>query len=844
MVVNIERYLLNKGFLPFWMRAKPLQNKISLVVPCYNVSLYIGEFLNSVIVQTSGLRNLEVLLIDDGSTDDTASIAQEWARKYPKTIRYYRQDNQGLCGARNTGLRLATGKWISFPDPDDFFHHRYLQHVDAVISEGRQRDISMACCNFVRYFEKDREIRDNHGLNFRFKEGLKWFPAKDLGDFMQLAINSAFLRREDMLALGLSFDPLIAPGFEDANVVNRYLVRLPDTSVAFVPLAKYFYRKRADDSSLQDTARSKKSFYLNQPRYGWLSLLEEASAKRGGVPHFVKRTVLYDTIGHFRTHLKRPQTLNFLSPEEKAEYAETLKRAFTYIGPELVRSTRLPGLYEDLRTGMLNLYFNEERKPLTAYVTHFDLARRLIRISFNSPHALDLSDVSIAGTPSKKAHCKVIRRTFVEETFFYEHSFWVRWRRGSLEVRVNGTRAKIKIEPTVLRTKHGRGFLPSSVMVSEKLRPKLDRIARSTTYTDCWLVMDRVDKADDNGEHFYRYLQTAQPTTNAYFVLSKESADWDRLSRSGFKLIEYLSREHLEALKQAKILISSHADRFIRHPFPAEQIDRNGYKFAFIQHGVTKDDQSEWFNNIMPSMLATATKDEFDSIVDPNSNYHLTSKEAVLTGFPRYDTLAALPKSAKTIFIMPTWRENLCRVGSSGQKVLKEGFERTPYATSWASLLNSERLKFIAEEQALRIVFCPHPNFADQLHRFSVPSHVTIVVPTKIESLQSHFAEMAVMVSDYSSVTFDAGFLDKPVVYYQFDEADFFNGHIYRPGYFTYRDKGFGPVVTREDEVIDAIEKAVTGRESPEFGSRRSATFPLKDGKASERIYNSLIAMI
>jgi glycosyltransferase involved in cell wall biosynthesis len=839
---KVETQLLIRGVLPFWMRSKALVNSFTLVVPCYNVESYIDAFLTSLVTQTSGLKNLEVLLIDDGSTDRTASIAQSWAAKYQDVIRYHRQDNQGLCGARNTGLRLATGDWISFPDPDDFFHHRYLQHVDAVITKGLRRKISIVCCNFIRFFEKDGKINDNHQLNYRFREGLRWIPAKDLGEFMQLAINSAFVRRLDLVKMGITFDPLIVPGFEDANVVNRYLVNLPKTTAAFVPAAKYFYRKRADESSLQDTARTKKAFYLNQPRYGWLPLLEEAVAKRKRVPHFIQRTVLYDTIGHFRTNLKRPQTLDFLSTGEKAEYAQTMKRAFSFIDPEIVKTTKLPGLFEDLRTGILNLYFKQERTPATVYVTQFDLARQLVRISFHSPHKVDRSKIFAAGKPLEKTHYKAIRNTFVGETFFFEHTFWVPWHEGSIKAKISGTPAKITIKPPVLKTTQGRSYLLGPTGVDELLRannsPKAKDLSR---YLACWVVMDRIDKADDNGEHFYRYLQKHQPQINAFFVLTKRSPDWSRLSRSGFKLIEYGSRSHAAAMKQASLLISSHADRFIRNPFPS---DHHRYKFAFIQHGVTKDDQSEWFNNIMPSILATATTDEFQSIVDPQSNYHLTSKEVVLSGFPRYDALAALPTSSKTIFIMPTWREHLCRTGINGQRTLKDGFEQSLYSSSWNGLLSSERLRHIAESNGLKIVFCPHPNFSGQLHRFNIPPHVSTIMPTEIDSLQPYFAEMAVMVSDFSSVTFDAGFLDKPVVYYQFDESDFFQGHIYRPGYFTYREKGFGPVVDNEADAIDAIENAVTGSEAAEFRRRRQLSFPLKDGKASDRIFKSLVEIV
>jgi CDP-glycerol glycerophosphotransferase (TagB/SpsB family) len=99
------------------------------------------------------------------------------------------------------------------------------------------------------------------------------------------------------------------------------------------------------------------------------------------------------------------------------------------------------------------------------------------------------------------------------------------------------------------------------------------------------------------------------------------------------------------------------------------------------------------------------------------------------------------------------------------------------------------------------------------------------------------------MVTDYSSVAFDAGILNKPVVYYQFDRASFFSGHIYRSGYFNYIDHGFGPVADIEEDVIDAISKAASNKEDDKYADRRLATFPFRDGQSSERLLQAILSL-
>lgn len=89
---------------------------VSVIVPIYNVAPYLIRCLDSIANQT--YHNLEVLLIDDGSTDDSGQIAMEYADCHPK-FQVIQQKNQGLSGARNTGIMHATGEWLYFVDSDD-----------------------------------------------------------------------------------------------------------------------------------------------------------------------------------------------------------------------------------------------------------------------------------------------------------------------------------------------------------------------------------------------------------------------------------------------------------------------------------------------------------------------------------------------------------------------------------------------------------------------------------------------------------------------------------------------------------------------------------------------------
>lgn len=90
--------------------------EVSIIIPCYNAGKYLGECLDSVLNQDE--RDFEVIIIDDGSSDHTLSVAAEYAQRDPR-IHVYHQENKGVSAARNLGLAHARGKWVTFVDGDD-----------------------------------------------------------------------------------------------------------------------------------------------------------------------------------------------------------------------------------------------------------------------------------------------------------------------------------------------------------------------------------------------------------------------------------------------------------------------------------------------------------------------------------------------------------------------------------------------------------------------------------------------------------------------------------------------------------------------------------------------------
>ena len=122
-----------------------MEKTISTIIPFYNSGSNLGRMLDSILAGT--LIPDEIILIDDGSTDDSASIANSYCADH-NCIHYYRQEHAGVSAARNLGMSLATGEWISFLDSDDYIEPNMYEELLQAATSG---DYQGAICGFFTH---------------------------------------------------------------------------------------------------------------------------------------------------------------------------------------------------------------------------------------------------------------------------------------------------------------------------------------------------------------------------------------------------------------------------------------------------------------------------------------------------------------------------------------------------------------------------------------------------------------------------------------------------------------------------------------------------------------------
>lgn len=806
-------------------------SKYVIVSAVYNVEKYLDDYFKSIINQRLDFeKNIHIVCVDDGSTDNSAKIIKSYQKKYPKNITYLYKENGGQASARNLGLKYLQENeslkdkftWVTFTDPDDFLDNGYFYEVDEFLVSYLDDDICMIGCNIIFYHEKQKLYKDNHALNFKFKNGVQIRENYNLDNFIQLSVASCFINAKHFN--GLWFDEILKPNFEDAKFINEYLLKNINSKTAFLPKAKYFYRKREDGSSTLDSKLKSKDYYLNVTRSGYLEILSDCVKNKRNIPLFIQNLVLYDLCWQIKPLINSPEKLSILNESEQQEYLNLLDKIFSFIEIETVVNFSLAGCWFFYKIGILNCFKNERLPFQIAYIEDYDPYKEQILITYYTGDDKDIESILVDGEEVYVDYRKIVKYDFLDRVFCYQKRLWVsipKDAKDKLEMFNNNEQSMVG--------KYGEYFLDIKDIRKEfqKRLPK----------SNIWLLMDRDYEADDNAEHLYRYIMQNHPKQKIVFALRKESSDWKRLKREGFNLVEFGSYKFRKIVNKSSKIISSHADSYLMRYITFRQ------QFIFLQHGVIKNDLSKWLNSRKIDLFITSTKEEHNSIVNDYNRYKFGKKEVVLTGLARHDTLLKNNQnSIKQVLVMPTWRHYLSglMIGNSGIRKLKDGFRESEYFQKWNSLLNSDVLQKLCKKYSYAIVFNPHPNIIPYLKDFEIPSYVSIANENK--SLQDLFCKSSLMITDYSSVAFEMAYLGKSVIYYQFDKEEFFSSHTLQKGYFDYEKDGFGPVVENEENLLKQFENFLRN-DCKSFGVYKdniNSAFVFKDGRCCERNYKAI----
>ena len=299
--------------------------KFAVIVPVYNVEKYLAESLDSIVNQTIGFEdNIQLILVNDGSTDNSGAVCARYKDKYPDNVVYIEKENAGVSAARNEALKHIDSKYTAFLDSDDKWALSAFEKAYDFI-EKHYDEIDLVCCRVKRF-----EAQTNyHVLDYKFKAGTRIADINDPEEYFSIqTLITSVIAKSDAIK-DLEFDTRLICS-EDTFFSTKIILK--KCKIGLLKEALYYYRQRSAKNSTMDRIRTNKFYYDEMLDYFHLSLIEYSRQQFGKVLPFVQATVTNDLMWRFEAC----ETHKVLNDDEFTVYSKTLKVILEQLDDDIV----------------------------------------------------------------------------------------------------------------------------------------------------------------------------------------------------------------------------------------------------------------------------------------------------------------------------------------------------------------------------------------------------------------------------------------------------------------------------------------------------------------------------
>lgn len=874
----------------------------SIVMACYQVEDYLNEAIESIESQWLSLREyIQLILVDDGSTDQTGKIADAWAEKYPDNITVVHQDNGGAAAARNAGLQLVRGRYVNFLDADDRFSPETLEHVYQFIIATEDSGEEVDVYTIPLFFFEAQN--GPHVLNYRFDKGSRIIDLDVEINAVHLFTTASFIRQE---AIGSQrFDTRLQIS-EDACFLQPILMQKRKLGV--ISEAKYMYRRRKGEniSAIQGSTL-KKSWYLETPKVFYLELAEKIKAEFGEVPRFIQYTWMYDMQWRFRM---RHVPKGVLTEDEQQLYWTMLMQTLHLIDPDIIIGQRHLIYLQKEYLYSLRIaseppekrkhYWHHWQGILLTATTAIKLEfvscrdqRVEIECSYFEPVDVSKNDpaLSLCLVNDKKTRYLPIyveRKSF---DFCIDRPFAKRKgvvfqipledfidKKGKLvyELTRNDKSVKYIVQ--------NQTFSPYN-FAFKQLYLHLEKILLKATHVGfMWEKTTLLGVVKQEFMLYGEFLQLGfkagiRPVSMRIAVhavkLLHRKPIWlvsdreDCAGDNGEAMFLYLNK-HRKNIASYFVLSPSSAD-YQRLKKIGKVIPYQSYRHKLlllasdcnlISTG-TRASENPYANGYAPyaDMMA---KIKYVFLQHGVLRYDLSAwGNRYIKNFSGFITSS--PKEKASIvngdyFYRDdqVWDTGLARydrlyhderhfvtIMPTWRKYLAEypeRFEESRYFQAWMAVLKDQRLQQALDKYGYTLQFVMHPNMRAFYEHFDGLPHVKIASADAI--YRDIVAQTNLMITDFSSIIFDVAYLMKPIISYQFDPEEYFSGeHTMKPGYFDEQRDGLGPVFTEHKALVDATISYLARDCALEekYAHRIKQFFSHMDQKNCERIYQNVM---
>lgn len=353
-------------------------------------------------------------------------------------------------------------------------------------------------------------------------------------------------------------------------------------------------------------------------------------------------------------------------------------------------------------------------------------------------------------------------------------------------------------------------------------------------YKDSKLIYEKFSNyARDNSFYYFSYVQNNFKKNKLYYVINKDSPDIKNLQPYHDHIVYFMSVKHLLMIIVSKYFIASEAKGHAyawRHNQSVARYFLNRKPFVFLQHGVLglkQVDKTFFASNKLnhADLFITSSQIEKQIVMD---YLGYDSDNVAVTGLARWDN-PKKEKKEKKIFVMPTWRVQL-------ELLSDEEFLKSDFYQGYSKLLHSEKIKSILHENGYELHFMMHPKFVKFEKYFQSTDDSIKVLHQSEVPIDKELKSSQLVITDYSSIMWDALYYGIPVLLFQFDQEEY----LELQGSYLDFDSDLSGIILKDPNVLlERLAGYMRNEETVELTKYQKKYFAYRDKHNSQRIYEA-----
>ncbi|GBG94547.1 hypothetical protein LFYK43_10060 [Ligilactobacillus salitolerans] len=354
-------------------------------------------------------------------------------------------------------------------------------------------------------------------------------------------------------------------------------------------------------------------------------------------------------------------------------------------------------------------------------------------------------------------------------------------------------------------------------------------------YKDTKLIYEKFSNyARDNAFYYFANVQERHPDRKLFYIITKDSPDLANLLPYRKQVVYFMSIKHLLLVLVSKYFIASEAKGHAyawRHNQSIVRYALNRKPFVFLQHGVLglKQVDNTFFasNRLNHADLFITSSEIEKNIVTDYLGY--SPQNIAVTGLARWDNPEKILRGKK-IFVMPTWRTQL-------ELLSDDEFLKSAFYQAYSELLHSERIKRILHDSGYSLHFMMHPKFVRFEKYFQTDDQNIRVIHQSEIPLDKELKSSQLVITDYSSIMWDALYYSIPTVLFQFDQAEYLET---QGSYLDFHEDLAGIIVQDPMSLVQKIENFVQHPETGALDAYQKKYFSFVDQNNSDRITQAI----